>query len=137
MTQNEMDVKDQHRYGADKQWKRKIGDRNIERWRLISHLDQHKLIGGDQEIKEEEPDEEFPGKEDRLLNLLRQPVEDKLDDDERSPFIHSRSPDEDDITDQEHRQFQNPWERPIEEVAADDLQHDDENKHSHEKRAQP
>jgi len=102
---DEIDVKDEHRNCAKKQGKRKEGYGDIEGRRFIAHLDQHKLIRGDQEINKKESDEEFPGKEDDSLNPFGQSIKNKLDDDEGPPFIHRRDPYEDDIGDEEHAQF--------------------------------
>ncbi len=105
MAQDEIEVKNEHRYRAEDQWQSEIGNRDIEPRRSISHLDLHELIRGKHQVNEKKTDEEFPEKSNRLPGLLRETIKNKFDDDKGSSFVHGWNPYEDNISDEDSAQF--------------------------------
>jgi len=137
MAKNEIDVKDEHRYSTKKQGKREIGYRDIERRRLIPHLDQHKLIRGDREDDREKSDQNLPEEKDKLPERGGELAEKKLDDHERSTLVQGWNRDKNHIGHEENGQLKDPRVRPVEKVTAHDLQQDDQGQECEKERAEP
>jgi hypothetical protein len=95
------------------------------------------LIGSHHQVNKKEADEEFPEKEDDLLNSPGQPIENELDDDQGPPFIHGGYPYEDSISDEDRAQLENPWKGPVKQVATHHLQQYEQNEDPQENGGEP